>query len=121
MWNNDVFRMLQGQCCLFLSNRCILFSDYHNYNDDVDDEQYEEMKYDTDRERRSAKKTVGARSFSGYVGGQEHWGHIECHCSERKNQTVKEIEESKIIHSDRCKWTCCNRKWDQWMCYSRFG
>ena len=85
---------------------------------DDDYKQYEEMKYDTDRERRSGKKT--GRPITGMVAGQEHWGHIECHCSQGKNQTVKESEESKIIHSDQCVWTCCNRKWDEWMCYCWF-
>ena len=79
------------------------------------------MRYDTDRERVSARKTVGARAMTGEVGGEEHWGHIECHCSERKNQTVKESEESRIIHSDRCVWTCCNQKWDEWECCSEFA
>ena len=78
------------------------------------------MKYDTDRERHSGKKTVGARAITGEVGGQEHWGHIECHCTQGKNQTVKERAESEITHSDRCEWTCCNRKWDQWMCRMMF-
>ena len=115
MWNNDVFRMLQSHCCLSHFNKCI--NEYQNLNDDKCCKQYEEMKYDTDRERRSVRRNRRARRVTGEVGGEEHWGHIECHCSQRRNQTVKESEESRITHSDQCVWTCCNRKWDKWICH----
>jgi len=79
-------------------------------------EQYEEMKYDTDREQHNKLLNRNARRITGFVGGEEHWGHIECHCPARKNQTVKERSRSGIIHSDQCLWTCCKSKWDQQMC-----
>ena len=79
-------------------------------------EQYEKMKYDTTIEFMRGMGSRESRRMTGYSGGYEHWGHIECHCRNRKNQTLKERGDSPIRHSDRCVWTCCRQQWDECSC-----
>ena len=82
-------------------------------------EQYDAMKYDVDREYYSGRRTLNERTMTGLRLRVEHWGHIECHCSEKKNQTLKETLASlasRVTHSDQCHWTCCDRKWNMLLC-----
>jgi len=50
-------------------------------------------------------------------GGGEHWGHIECHCGHRHDETLAEASTHRLIHlTGRCKWSCCGANWDDFLC-----
>jgi len=51
-------------------------------------------------------------------GGEgEHWGHIECNCGHRANETLEEAKTRHRIHlNGRCKWSCCGANWSDMLC-----
>jgi len=49
--------------------------------------------------------------------GGEHWGHIQCHCGHRHDETLEEASRHRLIHlNGTCTWSCCGANWDDFLC-----